>query len=69
MTTILSKGSPKVLVPIEIVTVIALLVITLLYDPLVFGVVIAPAMTGGIIANRRIVLYLVFDHWPSMFSK
>jgi hypothetical protein len=49
--------------------VIALLVITLLYNPLVFGLIVAPAMAGGIIINRRRVLYLVFDYWPSMFSK
>ena len=69
VATIVSRRSPKVLVPAEVVTVIALLVITLLHDPLVFGVVIAPAMAGGIIVNRRRVLYLIFDYWPSMFSK
>jgi len=66
---ILSKRDLRVLVISEVITVIALLVIALLYDPLVFGLIIAPAMTGGIIVNRRRVLYLVFDYWPSMFSK
>ena len=66
---ILSRRNLRVLVISEVTTVIALLVITLLYDPLVFGVIIAPAMAGGIIVNRRRVLYLIFDYWPSMFSE
>ena len=69
IATILSKRSLRVLVISEVITVVALLVIALLYDPLVFGLVIAPAMIGGIIINRRRVLYLLFDYWPSMFSK
>ena len=69
IATILSGRNLKVLVISEVTTVIALLVITLLYEPLVFGVIIAPAMAGGIIVNRRRVLYLVFNYWPSMFSK
>ena len=69
IATILSKRNLKVVVISEVSTVIALLVIALLYDPLVFGLIIAPAMTGGIIINRRRVLYLLFDYWPSMFSK
>jgi len=66
---ILSRRDLRVQVISEVTTVIALLVIALLYDPLVFGLIIAPAMTAGIIVNRRRVLYLVFDYWPSMFSK
>jgi len=66
---ILYKRTMKVLVISEVTTVIALLIIALLYHPLVFGLIIAPAMTGGIIINRRRVLYLVFDYWPSLFSR
>jgi len=66
---ILSKRSRRIQAISEVTTVIALLVITLLYNPLVFGLIIAPAMAAGIIINRRRVLYLVFDYWPSMFSK
>ncbi len=66
---VLSRRNLKVLIASEVVTVIALLVITLLHDPLIFGVVIAPAMAGGIIVNRRRMLYLIFDHWPSVFSR
>ncbi len=69
IATILSKRNLRVLVISEVTTVITLLVIALLHDPLVFGLIIAPSMTGGIIVNRRRVLYLVFDYWPSMFSK
>ncbi len=69
IATILSRRNLRVLVISEVTTVIALLVITLLYNPLVFGVIIAPAMAGGVIVNRRRVLYLVFDYWPSMFLK
>ena len=66
---ILSKGNLRVQAISEVTTVIALLVITLLYDPLIFGIIIAPVMVAGIIINRRRVLYLVFDYWPSLFSK
>lgn len=69
IATTLSKRNLKVVVISEVTTVIALLVIALLYNPLVFGLIIAPAMAGGIIINRRRVLYLVFDYWPSMFSR
>ena len=66
---ILSKGDLRVQAISEVTTVIALLVITLLYDLLIFGIIIAPAMAAGIIINRRRVLYLLFDYWPSLFSK
>ena len=66
---ILSKRNLKVLIVTEVTTVIALLVITLLYDPLIFGIIIAPVMAAGIIINRRRVLYLLFDYWPSLFYK
>jgi phosphatidylglycerophosphate synthase len=69
IVVILSKRNLKVLVISEVTTVIALLVIGLLYDPLVFGLIIGPAMAVGIIINRRRVLYLLFDYWPSLFSK
>ena len=69
IAAILSKRNLKVIIVTEVTTVIALLVITLLYDPLIFGIIIAPAMAAGIIINRRRVLYLLFDYWPSLFSK
>jgi hypothetical protein len=69
IANILSKRNLRVQVVSEVTMVIALLVIILLYHPLVFGLIIAPAITAGIIVNRRRVLYLIFDYWPSMFLK
>ncbi len=69
IAAILSKRDLRVLVFSEVATVIALLVIALLYHPLVFWLIIVPSMTGGIFVNRRRVLYLIFDHWPAIFSK
>ena len=66
---IVSGRNLKVIVASEIITVIGILIIALFYSPLIFGVVIAPAMACGIFINRRRVLYLVFNYWPSMFSK
>jgi len=59
----------KIIVASEIITVIGVLVIALLHSPLLFGVVIAPAGACGLFINRRRVLYLIFNYWPSMFSK
>ena len=66
---ILSKKDLRVLAISVVTTEIALLVIALIYDLLVFGLIIAPIMTVGIIANRRRVLYLIFEYCPSLFSK
>ena len=59
----------KIIVAAEIITVIGVLVIALLHSPLLFGVVIIPAGVCGLFINRRRVLYLIFNYWPSMFSK
>ena len=67
--TLLTKRNLKVLIVSEVITVISLLVITLLYNPLIFVLIIVPAMTGGLVINRRRVLYLLFDYWPSLFSR
>ena len=66
---ILSRRDLRVLAISVVTTEIALLVIALMYDLLVFGLIIAPVMTVGIIANRRRVLYLIFEYFPSLFSK
>jgi len=65
----LFKRDQRVLAISVVTTEIALLVIALIYDPLLFVLIIAPTMTAGIIANRRRVLYLVFEYCPSLFSK
>ncbi|MFC1984741.1 CDP-alcohol phosphatidyltransferase family protein [Chloroflexota bacterium] len=69
IAAILTERNLKVLIVTEVTTVIALLVVTLLHDPLIFGIIIAPAMAVGIIINHKRVLYLLFDYWPSLFSK
>jgi hypothetical protein len=66
---IISGRNLKVIVASEIITVIAVLVIALLHSPLIFGLIIAPAGFVGIFINRRRLLYLVFNYWPSIFSK
>jgi len=69
IAAVLSRRNLKVLIVAEVTTVIALLVITLLYDPLIFGIIIAPVMAAGIIINHKRLLYILFDYWPSLFSK
>ena len=69
IAVILSNRSLKVLVVSEVITVIALLVVALLYNPQVFWTIVAPAMAVGLFINRRRVLYLIFDYWPSLFSR
>ena len=69
VASILSSRNLKVMVASEIITVIALLAVTLFYSPLVFAFVIAPAGLIALFLNRRRVLYLVFDYWPSLFSR
>ena len=69
VATAISNRSQKVLVPSETITLIALFFIALVYDLLVFGMIIALAMTAGLVVNRRRVLYLIFDYWPKLFSR
>ena len=66
---LLSRRDLRVLVVTEVITVIALLVISLLYDTSIFVFIIVPAMTTGLIINRRRVIYLIFEYWPKMFRK
>jgi hypothetical protein len=65
----LFKRDHRVLAISVVPTEIALLVIACIYNTLIFMIVIAPAMTIGIIANRRRVRYLIFEYCPSLFSK
>jgi len=69
ITYIFSKRDLRVQIISEIATVIALLVISLFYNPLLFWLIIAPSLATGIVVNRKRVLYLTFDYWPSIFSK
>jgi phosphatidylglycerophosphate synthase len=63
------KRNNKVLAIAEVVTVIALLAITLVYSPPIFWLVIVPVMTLGIIVNRRRVVALISSYLPSLFSE
>ncbi len=69
ISVLLSRMSLKVLVVSEVITVIALLLVSLFYDSQVFWLLIAPAGAAGLFINRRRVLYLIFDYWPSLFSR
>jgi phosphatidylglycerophosphate synthase len=69
IVAILYKRDPKILVLLEIPSVIALLLVAGLYNLGVFIFVVVPVMVTGIIINRKRVLYLVFDYWPKLFSR
>lgn len=66
---VIFKGSRKIFALVEVPTVIALLVIALLYSIEVFVLFVVPVMAIGIIINRRRVIYLVFDYGPELFFK
>ena len=63
------RRSSKILILVEVPTVIILLVIALLYNIHVFILMVVPAMAAGLIINRRRVFYLIFDYWPELFLK
>ena len=62
-----TKKDKRVLIFSEVVTVISLLVITLIYNTGFFFYLIAPVIAAGLIVNRRRVLFLVFQYWPSLY--
>ena len=64
----LSRRNLKILLLIEIPSVVALLAIAGLYNLETFALIILPAMAVGIIINRKRVLYLIFEYWPKVFS-
>jgi len=69
MATVLFKRDMRVLVIIEVPTVIALLVTTMLYNLQIFATIIAPVGAAALIINRRRVLYLIIDYWPALLSR
>ena len=69
LVTVVFKRDIRVLVMIEVPTVIALLITTMLYSPLIFATVIAPVGVAAIIINRRRLWYLITDYWPRLFSR
>lgn len=64
----LSRRNLKILLLIEIPSVVVLLAIAGLYNLETFVLIILPAMAIGIIINRKRVLYLIFEYWPKVFS-
>jgi len=68
MAIVLSKGRAQILILFETAGVIALLIITGLYDSKIFALVIFPTVIAGVLMNYKRVLYLVFDYWPRLYS-
>ncbi len=68
MVIVLSKGKAQLLILFETAGVIALLVITGLYNLEIFALIIAPTVIAGVLINHKRVLYLVFDYWPRLYS-
>jgi len=68
MAITLSKGKAQILITFETTGVIALLIITGLYDLKMFAFIIAPVVIAGVLINHKRVLYLVFDYWPRLYS-
>ena len=65
---VLSKGKAQILILFETAGVIALLIITGLYNLKIFALIIAPTVIAGVLINHKRVLYLVFDYWPKLYS-
>ena len=68
MAIVISRGKAQILILSETIGVIALLVITGLYDFIIFALVIFPIVIAGVLFNYKRVLYLVFDYWPKLYS-
>jgi phosphatidylglycerophosphate synthase len=68
MAIVLSKGKAQILILFETAGVIALLIITGLYNLKIFALIIAPTVITGVLINHKRVLYLVFDYWPKLYS-
>ena len=68
MAIALSKGKAQILITFETIGVIALLIITGLYDLKIFAFIIAPAVIAAVSVNYKRVLYLVFNYWPRLYS-
>jgi hypothetical protein len=69
LATVLSRGDLRVPIVAEVTTVITLLVISLLQDPLIFEVLIVSEIVIGTIVKHRIVIYVLCKYWPSPFSE
>ena len=68
MAIVISRGRAQILILFETAGVIALLIITGLYNLKIFALVIFPTVIAGVLINYKRVLYLVFDYWPRLYS-
>jgi len=69
IAAVIYKRKPKILVLIEIPSVIALLLVSAVYNFESFILIVVPAMIIGLIINRKRVFYLIFEYWPKIFSE
>jgi len=68
MAIVISKRKAQILITFETAGVIALLIITGLYNLRIFAFIIFPTVITGVLINYKRVLYLVFDYWPRLYS-
>jgi hypothetical protein len=68
MLIVLSKEKAQILILFETAGVIALLIITGLYDLKIFASIIFPTVIAGVLINHKRVLYLIFDYLPKLYS-
>lgn len=64
----LSRRNLKILVLIEVTSILALFAVAGLYDLEMFVLIIVPATAIGTFMNRKRVLYLIFEYWPKVIS-
>jgi len=68
VASVVYKKRVKILIVVETISVIALLIIAAIYNFKIFGLIITPAFLAGLIINRKRVFYLLFKHYPRIFS-
>ncbi|MFC2012927.1 CDP-alcohol phosphatidyltransferase family protein [Chloroflexota bacterium] len=66
---VLYNRRPKALIMFEVPSVLIVLTATGLYDLKIFLAVIAPVFLVGVVINYKRVLYLLFEHYPRIFSR
>ena len=68
VASVVYKKRAKILIVVETISVIALLIVAAIYNFKIFGLIITPAFLAGLIINRKRVFYLLFKHYPRIFS-
>ena len=69
IAAVVFKRDTRVMLLVEVPSVVALLVSSLVYDLAIFLWLIAPALAAGIIINHKRLMYVVFHYWPKVFSR